>query len=144
MEANKDSEHLRLLSIFHYVAGGVLYFFGLFPIIHVIFGLVMLFAPDWLSGGHGTPPPPFMGWLFLIMGGAFMLGAWTVATLLMFGGRFLGRRRRRLFCMVVAAAACGIVPIGTLLGVFTIIVLSRDSVSALFKGPAPGGSSPSR
>ena len=46
MKANKDDEYLRLLSIFHYVVGGLAGFFALFPILHLIFGLLMVLAPE--------------------------------------------------------------------------------------------------
>jgi hypothetical protein len=59
-----DNEHLRLLSIFHYVNGGILTFFACIPMIHVVLGLVMIFAPHLF--GHGKDQPPaFVGWLLL-------------------------------------------------------------------------------
>jgi hypothetical protein len=39
-------------------------------------------------------------------------------------------------CFVVAAIECIFMPFGTVLGVFTIIVLSRPSVKALFQSEA--------
>lgn len=39
-------EHLRLLSIFHYVVGGIGYLFSLFPIFHLAFGIFFLAAPE--------------------------------------------------------------------------------------------------
>ena len=49
-------------------------------------------------------------------------------------GRSLARHRRYTFCLVVAAILCLFVPFGTLLGVFTIIVLVRSTVRARFLG----------
>ena len=40
--------------------------------------------------------------------------------------------------MVVAGVACTFAPLGTALGVFTIIVLMRDSVKELFEAGTPG------
>ena len=42
---NQDIEHLRLLSIFHYVVAGIGALVSCFPVFHLAFGLVMLFAP---------------------------------------------------------------------------------------------------
>ena len=39
---NQDEEHLNLLSIFHYVAGGLAGLFAFFPIFHLIFGLTIM------------------------------------------------------------------------------------------------------
>ena len=85
--ASKDLEHLRLLSIFHYVAAGVLGFFSCAFIFHIVFGLIFLLSPE--AFDNGEPPPPFMGWLFLIMGSAAVLSGWTLAILLIVAGRFL-------------------------------------------------------
>ena len=37
-----------------------------------------------------------------------------------------------IYCIVIAAICCLSVPLGTILGIFTIIVLQRDTVKALF------------
>jgi len=39
---NRDEEHLKLLSIFHYVVGGIAAFFAFFPIIHLVIGIACL------------------------------------------------------------------------------------------------------
>ena len=38
-----------------------------------------------------------------------------------------------MYCFVVAAIECILIPFGTVLGVFTIIALSRPSVKVLFE-----------
>ena len=129
--ASKDVEHLRLLSIFHYVAGGILGFFSCLPFIHIAMGLFIILAPETFD--KGEPPPPFFGWMFVIMGSVFVLAGWTLAILVIVAGRLLKRHKRRIFCMVVAGISCLFMPVGTVLGVFTIIVLSRPTVRALFE-----------
>jgi hypothetical protein len=48
-------------------------------------------------------------------------------------GRSLARRKRYLFCLIVAGTMCVMCnPLGTVLGVFTIVVLLRPSVKELF------------
>ena len=42
-----------------------------------------------------------------------------------------------LFCIVVAGVECMIMPFGTVLGVFTLIMLMKDSVKALFESGVP-------
>jgi len=61
----------------------------------------------------------------------FLLGA-VFALVLAFAGRSLSRRKRYWFTFVVACIECVFIPLGTILGVFTIIVLSRESVKTLF------------
>ena len=97
-----DNEHLKLLSIFHYLKGGITALFACIPIIHVVFGLVLIIAPHLF--GHGSDrPPAFLGWLFVILGGFLIFFGWTMAALVLTAGRFIARRKHYTFCFVVAA-----------------------------------------
>ena len=127
----QDEEHLRLLSIFHYVVGGLTGLFALFPIFHLIFGVFFILAPEKFAG-KGEPPPAFLGWLFVIFGVVFITIGWTFAALILTAGRFLARRKHYLFCLTMAGVECLFMPFGTVLGVFTIIVLIREPVKQLF------------
>lgn len=138
---NNDEEHLKLLALFHYVVGGIGAVFACFPLIHVGLGLAMLFEPKMLGGANGSGPPAFAGIFFILMGGFFVLLGWAIAICTVISGRFLARRKHRVFSFVIAAILCLFIPFGTVLGVFTIIVLSRDSVRALY-GEQRGGVPP--
>jgi hypothetical protein len=127
----QDEEHLRLLSIFHYVVGGFAGLFALFPIFHLIFGLFFLFVPEKFAG-KGEPPPAILGWLFVIFALVFITIGWIFAGFIFTAGRFLARRKHYVFCLTMAAVECLFMPFGTVLGVFTIIILMRESVKQLF------------
>jgi hypothetical protein len=133
---NKDEEHLRLLQTGHLVVAALTGLFACFPLIHVGLGLAILLAPETMSEGHpGKGPPPFFGLIFAVMGGAFVIAGWTLAILILKAGRAIGRRQRHTFCTVVACLSCLIMPFGTVLGVFSLVVLNRPSVKALFDRP---------
>jgi hypothetical protein len=134
---NHDEEHLRLLSIFHYVVAGCAALFALFPILYLVLGLIMVLAPASFAG-NGQPPPAFMGWIFIIMGVVFIILGWTFAGLVFAAGRFLARRKHYTFCLVMAAVECLFMPFGTVLGVFTIITLIREPVKPLFSARPSG------
>ena len=127
----QDEEHLKLLSVFHYVVGGLAGLFALFPIFHLILGLVFILVPHKLES-EGEMPPAFIGWVFVIFAGMFIIVGWVLAAFIIIAGRFLAHRRHRLFCLVMAGIECIFMPLGTVLGVFTIIVLMRESVEQLF------------
>jgi hypothetical protein len=57
---------------------------------------------------------------------------WTLAGVIIAAGRKLKRRVSRTFCLVVAGIECMMMPFGTVLGVFTIVVLTKDSVREMF------------
>jgi hypothetical protein len=127
---SKDEEHIRLLSIFHYIVGGIAALFALFPIIHLIMGIAMILGCFDDKSGEG--PPAFMGYMFITMSLAFMFAGWVFAILLIVAGRFLSKRKHYMFCLITAAIGCIFMPFGTVLGVFTIIVLMQPSVKELF------------
>jgi hypothetical protein len=136
-QAEQDAEHLRLLSIFHYVVAGMQALFASFPIIHLAIGLGMVFFPDKMEGGKGGLPPAFIGWFFVAFAGAWIVFGWTLAVCMVVAGRSLRQRKRYIFCLVTAGVGAAIcMPFGTVLGVFTIIVLMRPSVKESFQGAA--------
>ena len=137
----QDEEHLRLLSIFHYVVGGLAALFALFPIFHLIIGLFMILAPAKFAGhGQDQPPLALVGWFFVIFAAMFITLGWTFAAFVLTAGRFLARRKHHTFCLVIAAIECLFMPFGTVLGVFTILVLVREPVKQLFDANPPAAS----
>jgi len=134
---SQDAEHLRLLAIFHYVCAVLFALGACIPIIHLVIGFVMLLSPHSFGPGRNQPPA-FIGLFFVIFASIFILLGWTIAALLAWAGRNLSRRKHYNFCFVMACIACLFMPIGTILGVFTILVLMRPSVKLLFdQGTAP-------
>lgn len=128
-----DAQHLRLLAIFHYIVGGLTALLACFPLIHLGLGLAMLFSPEFFHTKAGEQPPPqAIGWLFTCMGGFMFLAGQTMAVCVVVAGRFIARRKRYWFVFVVACVECALFPFGTVLGVFTIITLSRETVKKLF------------
>jgi hypothetical protein len=135
---DQDAEHLRLLSIFHYVVGGMAALFACFPLIHLAIGIALVSGA--LNPGPGQQPPPaFVGWFFIAIAAVFILVGWSIAIAILLAGRFLAGRTHYMYCFVVAAIECLFMPFGTVLGAFTIIVLNRTSVRSLFQVPSPNG-----
>jgi len=142
--ASKDEEHLKLLAIFHYVAAAVGASFACFPLLHVAMGIWMVASPASFNDGQkASAPPAFVGYFFIFIGACFVLMGWSAAICTFISGRFLAKRRKRMFSFVVAAFLCALAPFGTVLGIFTIIVLSRESVQRLYaREAAPPAPSP--
>jgi len=135
---SKDAEHLKYLQTGHYVVAVMTALFSSMFIMHVVMGIVMIVSPESLfKDGSGNGPPPFIGWFAVLMGGGFVLFGWTLAALLVAAGRSIARRRRHLFCLIVAGMACLMMPFGTVLGVFTLITLNRPSIKAMFDADRP-------
>ena len=133
---DKDTEHLRYLTIGFYVWAGITALFSLLPIVHVVIGF--LIAAGSFDTAEGQPPPPFMGYMFMGIGVSIIVIGLTLALLNFLTARFLSARKNWMFCFILAAVNCLNAPFGTLLGVFTIIVLLRDPVKAMFGRPVSG------
>jgi len=139
---SQDTEHLQLLAIFHYVVAGLAAVFSFFPLLYTTVGAIFIFAAR-----HGTArpgedlPPEFLGWIFAVLGSVLFLIGIAMAICILMTGRSLALRKRYSFVLVMACIECLFIPFGTILGVFTIVVLSRESVQGLFsKAPVQGPS----
>lgn len=128
----RDREHLKLLSIFHFVFGGLAlvgigFLFVHYFIMHAVFS-----NPDiWKSQPQVMPPKAFLDafiWFYLFVGVLLLTGL----VLNVLSGLFLLQKRNRLFSIIIGGLNCLQIPFGTALGVFTILVLSRDSVRQLY------------
>ncbi|HTD67934.1 MAG TPA: hypothetical protein VK846_15525 [Candidatus Limnocylindria bacterium] len=128
MNTTQDEDHLRLLSIFHYVLGGLVALGSCFALIYVVLGIVFMATNANQSGG----PPAALGAALTVFGVVFLIVGWTMAGLLIWAGRCLAQRTKYTFCLVVAVLSCFFFPLGTALGVFTFIVLMRPSVKPFF------------
>lgn len=133
---NRDLEHLKVLSICWYVISGLNLMGGCLATLYIAMGALLMNVPPGpvttRPGQPPGPPPEAVGWVVMGLGGCLMLFALGVAALSFFTARGLSRQQGRMFCMIVAGITCLSVPLGTVLGVFTLLVLSRPSVTQMF------------
>jgi hypothetical protein len=139
-----DDSQLNTLRILHYVWGGLCAAFSCLFLIHIIMGAAIV-------GGAFNPPPTTaptpvgaaprfpaaFGWMFIIMGAIALLMGWATAICNFVSARAIAQRKWRVFSIVVSAVNCMAMPLGTALGVFTLVVLLRESVAAQY-GPFRG------
>ena len=101
---NNDGEHLRLLSIFHYVVGIMTALFALFPTLHLVMGVAMVTGR--LDDGPNRMDARFFGWFFIVVAAAMIVAGLAFAASMIVTGRFLARRLNYTFCFVIAALEC--------------------------------------
>jgi hypothetical protein len=131
MNRYEDEQYLRLLSLFHYVVGGLTALVACIPIFHFTVGVGMIIASFAEPRETGLLVLP--GLAFTLIAGGIMLFGWTFALCIALTGYFLSARRNYMFCLVMAGIETILTPFGTVLGVFTIILLVRPSVKMLFR-----------
>lgn len=127
---NKDLEHLKWLSVGFYVYAGLTALFACFPLIHLALGIALITGN--LDDGKNPPPPAFFGWFFVGAATIFIVIGWALAVASLLAGKYLKQQKNYTFIFVIAVISCMFAPLGTVLGIFTIIVLMRDSVKQLF------------
>lgn len=136
-QAMVDASHLRLLSIFHYVWGGLCILGGIFMIGYIFLMRSLMGAAA--SSGSGAAPPG-MDQMFTIIGVIYAVFGVLYIILAICNflcGKFLSVRKNRTFIMIISGINCLGIPLGTTLGVFTFIVLLRPSVKTEFDSGQP-------
>jgi hypothetical protein len=129
----RDAEHLKLLSIFHFILAGFCFLGIAFVALHYAFMRVFFMNPEIWKNQKGGPPPAefFKIFIWIYLFAVVVLVAASALNLL--SAIFLRQRRHRMFSLVIAGLNCLQFPLGTALGVFTIIVLSRASTHELYE-----------
>lgn len=126
----QDEYHLRLLAKAHNVIGALIFVFALFVGFQLIVSL-SIFGASSQAEPMGSQLR-MAGWGMALLGGAMMAIYLALAFLIGGVGWYLNRRKNYTYCIVVSALECIFVPIGTVLGILTLIVLLRPSVRELF------------
>jgi hypothetical protein len=123
-----DAEHLNLLAVFHFVVAGLAVLGVGFLVVHFTIMQTVFSNPELFHGQKTGPMPAEIfaafRWIYAL-GAVFFIG---FGILNIVSGLSIRARKRRTFSLVVAGANCLQFPIGTALGIFTIIALMRDSV----------------
>jgi hypothetical protein len=130
---NNDELHLKLLKIFHYILAGLSCVFSLMFIFHIVIGWSAMHGREPFGEVAKNPPPPGFGIMFFVAGVLAVSFGWVFAASVAYAGYSIGKRKNHLFCLIIAGLMCLMCnPLGTVLGVFTFVVLLRSSVKTLF------------
>jgi hypothetical protein len=128
VRAWRDAECLRRLGNAHFFGSALAVFLSIgFVCLHFVF-YELSFHPE-LRNFRAPHGPTTMQW-FLSHWIWALLGAFCFAFGMgnLVSGLCLRRRKNRTFSMLVSALNCAFIPLGTALGVVTLIVLMLDSV----------------
>jgi hypothetical protein len=135
VQAAIDSEHLKLLAMGYLISGVMSALFSLMGLMYMFMAVVMHGAFSAIAASANSSdqiPPPEMAWIFGFVGFAMFVFLISLAALKFRAAWCLKRRRSHTLCMVAAGISCIGIPYGTLLGVYTFIVLGRASVKQCF------------
>lgn len=131
--SEQKRSYLEVLAIAHYVYAALIAFVALVMLLMATIGLMGFASGRGMHMGSGMRMDPAGCFLSAFIGLApLVVIAMAVVSFLV--GRWLQQRRQWLPIVVVSVLNALNVPLGTLLGVFTIIVLVGDDVRAAFEG----------
>ena len=132
---SQDEEHLKLLSIFYFIYGGLSILGSCFGIVYVgIFGAMMA-SPEMSQSGMSADEAAAMrmfGTAGIVIGVVACIVGIAISALYLVAGKNLRQHKGYILTLVLAGLACLSFPLGTALGVFTFVVLCRDSVKRLY------------
>ncbi len=121
---------LAVLGLLHYVLGCLAAFFFSLFLPYVWMNVHRILVP---GSAEASPVPSFLvAWMAVVLPVFFLLGGWWLAGLLLLAGSRLRHHRNRSLCLVVAGMECIIAPLGTLLGLYTLRILARETVREIF------------
>ncbi|MFK7776700.1 MAG: hypothetical protein QM501_01095 [Gimesia sp.] len=123
---DQDKKHLKRLSQIQ-ILYGILNLFVSYYYYQVIFSLVDGYRKELEKTNPEVQVGLFIGFGFIL----FLIGI-AILFCIILAGQSLAQYENYTLCMSVAIAECLIFPIGTLIGVYTIIILRRDSVKKIF------------
>ena len=132
---DRDNEHLNTLAVMHYVWAGLLGLGLLFLYVHYMLTMQVMNAASSFPPSNTSEDFPLDDmmntfiYFYLIAGGLILLGI----VLNVISARCIKQRKNRVFSIVVAAINCLQIPLGTVLGIFTIVVLNRSSVAQKYR-----------
>lgn len=131
----EDKSHLNLLAIFYYVKGGLTLLGSLLPLIYLFFGIIMIAGGAANAGGNQPDGEELVmvGVIITAVAGFFTFLIGTLGICQIMAGRKLQTYQGRTFCLIVAAITCLNIPLGTVLGIFTFVVLGRPTVQQRFR-----------
>lgn len=129
---NGTGDLLAVVSVFHYVVGGFQLLTSLLGFFYIAMGILM--GSGALDSGKSAPPPAAMGWIFGGIGVVVALLFILLGSLSIKAGTCIRRRKKRMFCITVDAILCLLVPFGTIVGIFGLIMLTRPETIEEFTG----------
>jgi hypothetical protein len=124
---------LRLLSIGYYIQGGIAGVYTLLILGYSAFATALLANINKMAGQSNQQeiPPALFSIISILL--VIVLGLCCVYTVCMFlAGYWLPRFRNRVFIQIIGALNCLAIPYGTILGIFTLMVLQRPSARQFF------------
>ena len=129
----EDIRYLNLLASFHTIVAGIAGLLSCLPLINLFIGIPMLEdVPYALSQGEFFSQTILAPLMFILLPSGMAVIGWMFAVAIALNGYYLKHRTWLKYCMVMSGIETIFMPFGTVLGVFTIILLTKPNIKNLF------------
>jgi hypothetical protein len=127
----QDESNLNVLGILFFVYAGLV---GIGALALSAFAVLpaLLISGAASSPPPGSPPPMLVGGIFAAIFGLVALFLAVKCVVMILAGRALGQRQHYVLVMIGACAALLNLPLGTALGICTILMLQKPAVKVAF------------
>ncbi len=130
----KDESQLSVLPLFFKIFSVLSGCASSIFILHIVIGAASLLNPKAFESSNGQGGMPVaVSILFIVMGAGVVLAGWAFAVILFKTAGWIQRREKHTWVTAVSALCCFQIPVGAALGVFSLVVITRKQVKALFK-----------
>jgi hypothetical protein len=130
---DEDIRYLNLLAIFHLIVAGIVGFFSCAPLLNLFIGIPTLEGvPYALEQGEFLSQQILAPILYILLPVGMTVIGWMFAIAIGLNGYYIKNRKWLAYCLVMGGVETIFMPFGTVLGVFTIILLTKKSIKNLF------------
>jgi hypothetical protein len=132
-QLTRDEANLNTLATCWYVYAVLILLPSCGGIIYIILGIIFGLTGAATNDAGGAAGGLAFGGIFACIGLVFIAIFAGLSYLYYRCGKNLKERRGMTLCYVAAVLACFQIPLGTILGIFTFVVLSKPGAKALFR-----------
>jgi hypothetical protein len=129
---NNDLRYLNIVAGLHLVVGVMAGLFSCLPLINLSMGLPMLSHLPKVLVQDTYSPFVILSIAFAVFPIIIVIVGWMFAIAVVLNGYYITRRQWLTYCTVMSGIETIFMPFGTVLGVFTIILLSKPDLRNLF------------
>ena len=135
---DRDKRHIGLLSVFHFIVGGGRLLISMIYLLLILRlemnkfdALAVQPGSEQVPSASMTQDPQNFLWLIgVVILFVFLTFFWSLLTI--YVGWRMRKYKSRPLTLMNAVINCLFFPIGTVLGIFTLTILFRDSVKSLY------------
>jgi hypothetical protein len=88
--------------------------------------------PKSIVQGDTFSPFTFLSIMFILLPIGIVVIGWMFAIAVVLNGYYIKNRRWHIYCLVVSGVESIFMPFGTILGIFSIVLLTKPEIRVLF------------